>query len=144
MKEHALDVGSIDLIIDAYARQLFWSLWTRVPSIWVVKVTQALLALDPTPTAVIVLNAWMGRGIIRAIHERGLRIPTDISLVGILSPQVAEMIVPPLTAIDFPYKTMGYTGADLLLRQLEGETLSVQKLLQPPLTIRQSAGPCPS
>jgi DNA-binding LacI/PurR family transcriptional regulator len=106
--------------------------------------TQALLALDPAPTAVIVLNAWVGGGIVRAIHERGLHIPTDISLVGILSPQVAEMLVPPLTAIDFPYKTMGYTGADLLLRQLEGETLSVQELLRPPLTIRQSSGPCPS
>jgi LacI family transcriptional regulator len=92
---------------------------------------------------VIVLNAWVGGGIVRAIHERGQRIPTDISLVGILSPQVAEMIVPPLTAIDFPYKTMGYTGGDLLLRQLEGETLSVQELLRPPLTIRQSSGPCP-
>jgi DNA-binding LacI/PurR family transcriptional regulator len=53
-------------------------------------------------------------------------------------------MVPPLTAIDFPYKTMGYTGADLLLRQLEGETLSVQELLRPPLAIRQSSGPCPS
>lgn len=104
--------------------------------------TQTLLSLDPPPTAMIVLNAWVGGGIIRAIHDRGLRIPEDISLVGILSPQVAEMTMPPLTAIDFPYETMGYTGAELLLRQLEGETISVQELLQPPLTIRQSSGPC--
>lgn len=103
--------------------------------------TQALLERDPAPTALIVLNAWVGGGMIRAIHERGLRIPADLSLVGILSPQVAEMAVPPLTAIDFPYKTMGALGADLLIRQLEGEKLSVQELLRPPLTIRQSSGP---
>lgn len=106
--------------------------------------TQALLDRDPAPTAMIVLNAWVGGGIIRAIHDRGLRIPADISLVGILSPQVAEMTVPPLTAIDFPYETMGYTGAELLLRQLEGETLSIQELLRPPLIIRLSSGPCSS
>ena len=106
--------------------------------------TQALLDLDPAPTAMIVLNAWVGGGIIRAIHDRGLRIPAEISLVGILSPHVAEMTVPLLTAIDFPYKAMGSMGAELLLRQLEGETLSVQELLQPPLTVRQSSGSCPS
>jgi DNA-binding LacI/PurR family transcriptional regulator len=104
---------------------------------------QALLDLDPAPTALIVLNAWVGGGLIRAVQDRGLRIPENISLVGILSPHVAEMTVPPLTAIDFPYETMGYTGTELLLRQLEGETLSIQELLRPSLTIRQSSGPCP-
>lgn len=104
--------------------------------------TQALLDLDPAPTAMIVLNAWVAGGITRAIHERGLHIPTDISLVGILSPHIAEMTVPPLTAIDFPYKAMGSRGAELLIRQLEGEELSIQELLRPPLTIRHSSGPC--
>ncbi len=108
------------------------------------EVTRALFTRDSAPTALIVLNAWVGGGIMRAIHDQGLRIPQDISLVGILSPRAAEMTVPPLTAIDFPYKTMGYRGAELLLRQLEGETLSVQEFLKPPLTIRQSSGPCPS
>jgi DNA-binding LacI/PurR family transcriptional regulator len=102
--------------------------------------TQALFAHEPAPTAMIIANAWAGGGIIRAIHERGLKIPEDISLVGILSPRVAEMTVPALTAIDFSYKTLGFMGADLLLRQLEGETLSVQELLRPPLIIRQSSG----
>jgi DNA-binding LacI/PurR family transcriptional regulator len=106
--------------------------------------TQTLFDRDPAPTALIVLNTWVSGGILQAIHDRGLVVPADVSLVGILSPRFAEMVVPPLTAIDFPHKTMGYRGAELLLRQLEGETLSVQELLQPPLTIRQSSGPCPS
>jgi DNA-binding LacI/PurR family transcriptional regulator len=106
--------------------------------------TQALFTHDPAPTAIIVLNAWVGGGIMQAIHDQGLKIPEDISLVAILSPRAAEMTMPPLTAIDFPYKTMGYRSAELLLRQLEGETLSVQEFFRPPLTIRQSSGPCPS
>jgi DNA-binding LacI/PurR family transcriptional regulator len=55
---------------------------------------------------------------------------------------MAEMTVPPLTSIDFPYTMMGYMGAELLIRQLEGETVAVQELLKPPLTVRQSSGPC--
>jgi len=108
------------------------------------EVTRAILAHDPAPTALIILNAWVGGGILRAVQDQGLQVPLDISLVGILSPRAAEMTLPSLTSIDFPYKSMGYRGAELLLRQLEGETLSVQELLQPPLTIRQSSGPCPS
>ncbi len=107
------------------------------------EVTRSILNTDLAPTALIILNAWVGGGILRAIQEHGLHVPGDVSLVGIFSPRVAEMTVPALTAIDFPYKTMGYRSAELLLRQLEGETLAVQELLQPPLTIRQSSGPCP-
>ena len=104
--------------------------------------TEALLMRNPATTAIIVLNAWVNGGIIRAIYDRGLKIPADISLIGILSPRMAEMTVPPLTNIDFPYSTMGYMGAELFICQLEGATLSVQELLKPPLTIRQSSGPC--
>jgi DNA-binding LacI/PurR family transcriptional regulator len=103
---------------------------------------QELLTHTPAPTAIIVLNAWISGGVIRAIYDRGYKIPTDISLVGVLSPRLAEMTTPPLTTIDFPFATMGYMGADLLIRQLGGEELSVQELLRPPLTVRQSSGPC--
>lgn len=103
--------------------------------------TQTLLTRESSPTALIVLNAWVHGGVIRAIYDQGLRIPADISLVGIVSPHVAEMMVPPLTNLEFPYKAMGYMGADLLIRQLEGETVSVQEFLKPPLIIRQSSGP---
>jgi DNA-binding LacI/PurR family transcriptional regulator len=103
---------------------------------------RALLARDPAPTALILLNAWVNGGVIRATYDRGLKIPRDISLVGVVSPRVAEMTVPPLTNIDFPYQAMGYRGAELLIRQLEGEEQIVQELLKPPLTIRQSSGSC--
>lgn len=107
------------------------------------EVTRSILSTDLAPTALIILNAWVGGGILRAIQEQGLSVPGDISLVGVFSPRVAEMTVPSLTSIDFPYKTMGYRSAELLLRQLEGEVLAIQEFLQPPLTIRQSSGPCP-
>jgi DNA-binding LacI/PurR family transcriptional regulator len=103
--------------------------------------TEELLKHNPAITAIIVLNAWVNGGVIRAIYDRGLKIPEDISLVGIISPRMAEMTVPPLTTIDFPYTAMGYRGAELLIRQLEGETGTIQELLKPPLTIRQSSGP---
>jgi DNA-binding LacI/PurR family transcriptional regulator len=105
--------------------------------------TFSLLSHDSPPTGLIVLNPWIIGGIMRAIHERGLLVPSDISLVGILSPLMAEMSVPPLTGIDFPYKTLGYRSAELLLRQLTGEKVNVQEQLQPKLTVRRSSGQAP-
>ncbi|HEV2662129.1 MAG TPA: substrate-binding domain-containing protein, partial [Ktedonobacteraceae bacterium] len=102
----------------------------------------SLLATDPSITAIITSNAWISGGITRALHDKKLQMPADISLVGIIPPRVAEMTNPTLTAIDFPFYEMGRMGADMLIRQLEGEEVATQVLLTPPLTIRQSSGPC--
>lgn len=103
---------------------------------------EALLEQDPALTAVLISNAWVSGGITRAIYDRGLKIPEDISLVGVLSPHIAEMNTPSLTTVDFPFHEMGHMGAEMLIRQLEGEEVATQLLLRPPLTIRQSTGPC--
>ncbi|GCE22411.1 LacI family DNA-binding transcriptional regulator [Dictyobacter kobayashii] len=105
------------------------------------EVVLAALTENPATTAIITSNAWINGGITRAIYDRGLKIPEDISLMGILSPSVAEMTTPALTTIDFPYKEMGRIGADMLIRQLEGEQIATQLLLKPSLIIRQSSGP---
>lgn len=104
--------------------------------------TSALLAANPFLTAIIISNAWVSGGVTRAIFDKGLKIPEDISLIGVISPLVAEMTTPPLTTIDFPFNEMGRIGADMLIRQLEGEEVSSQLLLHPPLIVRQSSGPC--
>jgi DNA-binding LacI/PurR family transcriptional regulator len=105
-------------------------------------VVQMLLKEHPSLTAIITSNTWVSGGITRAIYDRGLKIPEDISLVGIVSPHIAEMTTPPLTAIDFPFHDVGRIGADMLIQQLEGTKVSTQLLLTPPITIRQSSGVC--
>jgi DNA-binding LacI/PurR family transcriptional regulator len=96
-------------------------------------VVKTLLTKNSSLTAIITSNAWVTGGITRAIHDIGLTIPKDISLVGILSPHIAELTTPLLTTIDFPFHEMGRIGADMLIRQLEGESVSTQLLLTPPI-----------
>jgi len=100
-----------------------------------------LLADNPTISGIITLNTWIIGSIIRTINDRGLRIPDDYSLLGIMPPQVAEMMVPSVTAIDFPYAQMGRMAAEMLIRQLDEENAPItQTMLRPSLTIRQSTG----
>lgn len=103
---------------------------------------KTILAQHPDITAIVTGNIFVSSAITRATYDSGLRIPEDISIVALVSSRFAEMTAPTLTSIDFPFRKMGQMGADMLIRQLEGEQVSSQTLLKPPLTIRQSSGPC--
>lgn len=96
----------------------------------------------PALTGIITINSWVVGSILRAVQERGLRIPEDFSVVTMLPSHLAEMMHPALTSIDFPYKEIGRIAAEMLIRQIdEPHALPTQTLLQVPLSIRQSTGP---
>ena len=104
--------------------------------------TMALLEQDPLISAFILMTPWTSGGIIRALSDKGLSIPEDVSLVAIFSPHLAEMTTPALTSIDFPFYEMGQLGAQMLINQLEGKATTPSRLLlRPPLTVRASSGP---
>jgi DNA-binding LacI/PurR family transcriptional regulator len=104
--------------------------------------TRALLAEREDLGAIISLNSEALGGIVRAVHESGLRIPDDVSILGLTSPRIAQLIAPALTTIDFPAAEMGRSGAELLIRRLEGgEIEPTQCLLRGKLTVRRSTGP---
>lgn len=104
--------------------------------------TLALLERDPELTAFVLLTAWPSGGIIRALTDKGLRIPDDVSLVGIFSQHLATMTTPALTTVDFPFNEMGRRGAQMLIDKLDGlENQQPQVLLKTSLTVRGSSGP---
>jgi DNA-binding LacI/PurR family transcriptional regulator len=106
------------------------------------KVVTDLLTLDPALSAFMLMTPWASGGIMRAIADKGLTIPQDISLVAIFSPLLAKMTTPALTSIDFPFEEMGRLGAQMLIQQLENQaTPPSHILLKPSLTIRASSGP---
>ncbi|MEZ4559595.1 MAG: LacI family DNA-binding transcriptional regulator [Caldilineaceae bacterium] len=77
-----------------------------------------------------------------AVQARGLCIPADISVVGLLEQTFAELTAPPLTAISFPALEMGRQAAASLIAQLEGTaTTPRQILVRPQLHVRGSTGP---
>ncbi len=106
------------------------------------ELVRRLLEERPTLTGLITINSWAVGSILRAVQERGLRIPEDISVVTMLPSHLADMMHPAMTAIDFPYREIGRTAAEMLIRRLDDpQVLPTQTLLQVPLSIRQSTGP---
>ena len=83
-------------------------------------------------------------GIIRALQQRGLALPQDVSVIGIISDKTAELLTPPLTAISFPAFQMGLRAAQMLIAKLQDPDYEErQLLLKPRLVVRESTGPAP-
>ena len=54
-------------------------------------------------------------GILRYFHERGLRVPEDISVVGFGGYEVGAVVYPALTTISFDYELVGMKAAQYML-----------------------------
>ena len=101
-----------------------------------------MLTAHPGMTAVIAPQEVAVPGLIKAIQARGLRVPEDISIIGLFNDAMSELITPPLSTISFPAHAMGYQAARILIGQMTGELTEPQQvLLRPELNIRGSTGP---
>ncbi|HET7376435.1 MAG TPA: substrate-binding domain-containing protein, partial [Anaerolineae bacterium] len=101
--------------------------------------TYDLLTQQPCVTALFVANNLMTLGALEAIHQRGLEIPNDISIIGFDDMPWASLLQPPLTAIAQPTYEIGQRAADLLLGRLKERNRPVaHEYLETRLIVRGS------
>ena len=82
-----------------------------------------LLDKMPGLTAVFAMSDVQAVGAIRALHDRGLRVPEDISVVGFDGIELGRYVSPKLTTVRQDARRMADRGVELLLRQIrEGGT----------------------
>jgi DNA-binding LacI/PurR family transcriptional regulator len=103
--------------------------------------TRAMLAESPAATAVFASNDQMALGVLRALHEAGLRVPQDVSVVGFDDVPESGYFTPPLTTIRQDFPELGKRVMALLLRVLGGELDASEPLVDPLLIIRSSTAP---
>ncbi len=101
-----------------------------------------LLEKNKNMTAVFVASSKMTFGAIKAIKEKGLRIPEDIALVGFDVHDPSGLITPSITTILQPEENIGKAAAELMLKRLseKGEKYHQKIVLEPQLLIRDSCG----
>ncbi|WP_216365597.1 LacI family DNA-binding transcriptional regulator [Sphingobium sp. SA916] len=79
-----------------------------------------MLQRPEPPTAILAGGMDMLSGVLRAVHDRGLRIPEDISVIGAANSDLAELHSPPIAMIDWDYAKVGRLAATLLLDRING------------------------
>ena len=86
-----------------------------------VEATHALLDETPGISAFVSLTDSATGAVLQALADRGLRVPHDVSVIGLATDHMAEILTPPLTAVRFPAYDMGYHAATTLIRRLAAD-----------------------
>ena len=90
-------------------------------------------------TALVCASDEMALGAMRALEDRGLRIPKDVSVTG-FDDLPLEPVRSRLTTVHQPLRLLGHTAATIMLELLEGKPARGQ-LLPVRLVVRSSSGP---
>lgn len=99
-----------------------------------------LLGLRKPPTALFVCNNLMTVGALAALHQREMRVPKDVAVVGFDDLPWAEAMDPPLTLVRQPAYEVGRQAMELLLKRImEPARPAVTVRLLPELMIRRSS-----
>jgi LacI family transcriptional regulator len=101
------------------------------------------LSRNPGPfTALFAYNDTSAMGAIRAIHEAGLHVPEDISVVGFDDIQSAAYSNPAITTVRQPLQKMGEIAARTLLNRIEDREPYVSQIaVEPEFVVRSSTAP---
>jgi DNA-binding LacI/PurR family transcriptional regulator len=98
-----------------------------------------LLQEEHSFTAILAGNDSMALGAYRALHQAGLSVPNDVSIVGFDDIPEAAYFTPPLTTIHQNYIELGNLGLNYLIQLMDSPDMPTeQKLISPKLIIRES------
>ncbi len=102
----------------------------------------AMLARIREVTAIFAANDHLALGIMKALRERGRRIPEDVSIVGFDDIPEAAYLVPPLTTVRPDFAAVAQSSLALLTAQIESGGRSPQRrTIAPTLIERHSVAP---
>jgi LacI family transcriptional regulator len=90
-------------------------------------------------TAMMIGTDNMALGALRALRERGLRIPEDVSIVSFDNAELASYTEPPLTTVDFKFSKQDEMSIKYVIELIKTpETELHQRILMSDLLIRES------
>jgi len=99
-----------------------------------------LVTAGRRPTAVLAMSDALAIGAIRAIRDRGGRVPDDVSVVGFDDVELAASTDPALTTVHQPVRSKGEEAVRMLLSVMDGRDPGHRRLATN-LVVRSSTGP---
>jgi LacI family transcriptional regulator len=81
----------------------------------------------------------MALGALRALHESGVQVPGDVSVVGFDDIRQARYFEPPLTTVNQDFNALAKQSVEYLIDMIEDKTTTIhQRVLYPELIVRES------
>lgn len=99
------------------------------------------LSQPERPTAFFVASDSMAIGAMRALHEEGIKVPEEVSLVGFNDIATSKFLQPSLTTVKIHTEFMGESAVELLQEQIRSNRSIAKKIIIPHEFIeRESCG----
>lgn len=105
------------------------------------RATQTLLSKGCNFSAIFAVADVMAIGAIRALRDAGLRVPEDVSVIGIDGLPLGAYLVPQLSTIRQSVRLMGERSVDILLNSIEGEMNACHERVPFEIQRRESVQP---
>ncbi len=105
------------------------------------KAGKYFLDLKNRPTAICAANDMMAMGALRAMDDNGIKVPEDISIVGMDNIDISSRLKPGLSSVSIAQSEIGRTAAELIFKRLNGEEKGISKkiIFEPRLVVRESS-----
>ncbi len=106
--------------------------------------TGAQRLLDGGVTGIVAASDMMALGAIRAARQRGLAVPTDVSVVGFDDTELMRFTDPPLTTVHQPVSRIVDHAVDVLFAQIDGQPFDhAERLVPGELIVRGTTARAP-
>ncbi|WP_157415933.1 LacI family DNA-binding transcriptional regulator [Agromyces allii] len=95
----------------------------------------------PEYTAMFVANDEMAFGVVHGFHDRGIRVPEDVSIIGFDDLPLSRHFIPPLTTVTQDFYALGVKAMEVLRAALEGREIPQRSKIPSELVVRASTAP---
>jgi len=93
---------------------------------------------ETLPSAFVAINDSVALGMSKALKEKDIRVPEDVSLVGYDDIELPTLDFIPLTTVKIPVEEVSKLCVEGLMKQWEGQNLTFQYSLKPQVVVRES------
>lgn len=91
------------------------------------------------PDGIVTAHDGIALGIMRYLHENGIRIPDDVSIISIENSVLAGYATPALSSVDVNKRELGKKACEILLRRIEQPTMPRVELMTTPTVINRDS-----
>lgn len=95
--------------------------------------------LTPRHTAIFFATDILAYGALRGLHDLGIRVPEDVSVIGYDDLELSSKLVPALTTVAQPRDELGHTAVKLLIEEIDARRAKHREVVfRPTLIVRET------
>jgi DNA-binding LacI/PurR family transcriptional regulator len=103
------------------------------------RVGRDIAAMKKRPTAIVAMSDIIAIGVMAGLHDAGVRVPRDVSIVGIDDLYLDALVSPSLTSIRQPIPEIAESMIGRLVRRIAAPSLApTEQVFRPALVVRSS------